>query len=58
MTVVQIVEIATGKVEREIDVTNKSEHLREKLIRGIEMNLDHDRYRVALQHKGKSEQEK
>ena len=44
MTVIQIVETATGNVVREIDVTGKSENQIEKTERGILINMDMENY--------------
>ena len=44
MTVIQIVETATGAVVREIDVTGKSENQIEKTERGILINMDMENY--------------
>jgi len=44
MKTLRIVEITTGKVEKEFDVTNKSERQIERMEAGILINLDVDRY--------------
>jgi len=46
MAQVQIINYETGETERSFDVTGKSDRHIERLIRGIEINLDHARYYV------------
>lgn len=42
----RVVEIATKKVVRTFDVTGKSERQIEKLVRGLLINMDRDRFYV------------
>lgn len=46
MAQVQIINSETGEAERSFDVSGKSDRQIERLIRGIEINLDHARYYV------------
>ena len=41
-----IIETATDKVVKQIDVTGRSRKYIEKCIRGVEINLNHDDYHV------------
>lgn len=46
MAQVQIINNETGEAERSFDVSGKSDRQIERLVRGIEINLDHARYYV------------
>lgn len=47
MAQVQIINNETGEAEESFDVTGESDRQIERLIRGIEINLDHTRYHVG-----------
>ena len=46
MAQVQIINNETGEAEESFDVSGESDRQIERLIRGIEINLDHTRYYV------------
>lgn len=46
MAQVQIINNETGEAEESFDVSGESDRQIERLIRGIEINLDHARYYV------------
>lgn len=46
MAQVQIINNETGEAEQSFDVTGESDRQIERLIRGIEINLDHAHYHV------------
>lgn len=44
MKEIHVIEIESGKVVRKIDVTGKSDHLIEKVERGLLLNMDFENY--------------
>jgi len=48
MKYLQIIEIATDKVEKEFDITGKSESCVDKLEVAVSMQLNWDLYRIAF----------
>lgn len=51
MKYLQIIEIATNKVEKEFDITNKSEKYVDTLEMGISKQLNWNLYRIAFVEK-------
>lgn len=51
MKCLQIIEIATNKVEKEFDITGKSESYIDKLEMGLARQLNWDLYRIAFVEK-------
>lgn len=47
-TFLRVVEDATGKVEREFDVTDKTARQVDKLFSGLSRNLNHDKYTLVI----------
>ena len=51
MKCLQIIEIATNKVEKEFDITGESESYIDKLEMGLARQLNWDLYRIAFEEK-------
>lgn len=47
-TFLRVVEDATGKVEKEFDVTGKTARQVDKLFDGLSRNLNHDKYTLVI----------
>ena len=47
-TFLRVVEDATGKVEKEFDVTDKTARQVDKLFDGLSRNLNHDKYTLVI----------
>lgn len=47
-TFLRVVEDATGKVEREFDVTGKTDRQVDKLFDGLSRNLNHSKYTLVI----------
>jgi len=47
-TFLRVVEDATGKVEREFDVTDKTARQVDKLFDGLSRKLNHDKYTLVI----------
>ena len=45
---IEIIEKSSGKLVERFTCKNKSQSMMEKIKRGVEINLNHDKYRVVI----------